>query len=440
MMRNETAIPAALVELAATGNRRKFLEDFLRTLRRNSPHLSDPPGDPGKQGPKGRNANAGGRKQARQPNSNRIERMKTMRQQDANTRTGADAGGQKAQTVHARGNNAMNATKTKTIHTGSRRAAGITGILALAGGLFAASPALADITNTATVNGLFGGNPVTATSSTINVPVATPDHNLDIAKSVFAVATQAAGTNASATDGGDTIVYRYTVTNSGNVTETNVVINDAGPTFDGVAGTGSFTSGPSEVAGGSGTAASLAPGQTVIFEATYTLSDADAYRGAGAADPANSVVNNATADSDSFTMLVAEQATATTGIVPVASLSLVKNFSFSVDGGTAAAADVGDVIAYTYTVANTGNVPVSTIYISDAHETGDPHASTFDSSAFAGPLGTGVGDWDIAVTTPATFGANVDDGADGTYETIGVGSTVQFTYYHEVTQAEFDAQ
>ncbi|MEZ5801494.1 MAG: hypothetical protein R3D29_14810 [Nitratireductor sp.] len=115
----------------------------------------------------------------------------------------------------------------------------------------------------------------------------------------------------SATDGGDTHRISLYGHEPGNITETNVVINDAGPTFDGVAGTGSFTSGPTEVLGGSGTAASLAPGQTVIFEATYTLSDADAYRGAAAADPANSVVNNATADSDSFTMLVAEQATAT---------------------------------------------------------------------------------------------------------------------------------
>ncbi|MEZ5870927.1 MAG: hypothetical protein R3D32_03600 [Nitratireductor sp.] len=330
--------------------------------------------------------------------------------------------------------------KTTTIQTGSRRFMGIPGILALAGGLFAASPALADISNTATVNGTFGGNPVTATSSQVDVPVAAPDHNLDISKVVATAATQGSGTLATATDGGDTIVYRYTVTNAGNITETNIAIVDAGPTFDTVAGTGSFTSGPTEVVGGTGTAASLAPGQTVIFEATYTLSDADAYRGAAAADPANSVVNTATANSDDFTMLVAEQATATTGIVPVASLSLVKNYSFSVDGGTASSADVGDVIAYTYTVANTGNVPVSTIYISDAHETGDPHASTFDSSAFAGPLGTAVGDWNIAVTTPATFGANVDDGADGSYELIGVGSTIQFTYYHQVTQAEFDAQ
>ncbi|MFZ1814772.1 MAG: hypothetical protein WBO55_16125 [Rhizobiaceae bacterium] len=323
--------------------------------------------------------------------------------------------------------------------TRAARFAGVSGIAILTGLSFVA-PAYADISNTATVNGTFGLGSVTATSSQVDIPVATPDHNLDISKSVFAVATQNLGTNASATDGGDTIVYRFTVTNAGNITETNIVINESNPTFDGVAGTGSFTSGPTEVAGGSGTAASLAPGQTVVFEATYTLSNDDAYRGAGAADPANSVVNNATADSDDFTMLVAEQATATTGIIPVASLTVAKSYTWSVDNGTASEADVNDVVAYAYQVTNTGNVPVQNIYITDAHETGDAHASTFDSSAFLGPLGTAVGDWDIAVTTPATFGSNTDDGADGTYETLGIGSVITFTYYHQVTQAEFDAQ
>lgn len=429
-----TARPA-IAKQAQPALHREIHEDFHRTLRRNSPHLSDPPGDPGKRWPHGQDENAGGRKTTRQQNSNRIERTRQMPKQIQDRASGLDTNSETDQ--QTKGETTMIRTnKTALLSTTTR----IAGTLALITGMFAANPAFADISNTATVNGSFGGNPVTATSSQVDVPVATPDHNLDIAKAVFAAATQTSGTNASATDGGDTIVYRYTVTNSGNITETNVVINDAGPTFDGVAGTGSFTSGPTEVLGGSGTAASLAPGQTVIFEATYTLSDADAYRGAAAADPANSVVNNATADSDTFTMLVAEQATATTGIVPVASLSLVKNYSFTLDGGTASSADVGDVIAYTYSVTNTGNVPVSNIYISDTHEAGDPGAATFDSSAFAGPLGTSIGEWNIAVTTPASFGANSDDGADGTYETIGVGSTVQFTYYHEVTQAEFDAQ
>lgn len=302
-------------------------------------------------------------------------------------------------------------------------------------------PAYATIDNEATATGSFGGNPVTVTSSpTTQVPVATPSRDLDISKSVFAVATQGGGTSSAFTDGGDTIAYRVTVTNSGNITETNIVINETNPTFNGVAGTGSYVT-TEDAGAGTGTAAILAPGETVIFDVVYTLTDADAFNGAAAAAPATSVVNVADADSDDFDMSVdspGENASATTGIIPVPSLSIVKDFSFTTDPINVGLADVNDVIEYTYVVTNTGNVPISSVFISDDHENGDPGQATFDSST--GTLGTLPGEWQLAVDTAATFGSNSDTGTDGTYDTIGVGGAVQFTYTHTVTQAEFDAQ
>lgn len=301
----------------------------------------------------------------------------------------------------------------------------------------AVSPALADITNTATVNGTFNAATITDTSGPVNIPVTAPVRDLDIAKSVFTVASQNLGSNSSATDGGDTIIYRYTVTNPGNITETNIVVDDSVPTFDGVAGTGSFISDPTVV---SGSAASLAPGDTVIFESTYELTDADAYRAATAIDPTISVASSATANSDNYTMPGIDAAIVTTGVIPVASVAIAKNYSFQSDPSGNLTADVGDEILYSYQITNTGNVPVTEVYISDSHENGEAGAATFDSSGFAGPLGTAPGSWDIAVTTPDVLGVNLDDGADGSFERLGAGGVITFTYAHAVTQAEFDAQ
>ncbi|GAA1511806.1 DUF7507 domain-containing protein [Nocardioides humi] len=49
----------------------------------------------------------------------------------------------------------------------------------------------------------------------------------------------------------------------------------------------------------------------------------------------------------------------------LAALELVKTSALTTDGGTPGVADVGDVITYTFTVSNTGNVPVDDVSIDD---------------------------------------------------------------------------
>lgn len=84
---------------------------------------------------------------------------------------------------------------------------------------------------------------------------------------------------------GDTLTYTFTVTNTGTTTLTNVSPVDDGPMFDGVNGTGSLSAfSPAQ--------ATLTPGASQVFTASYVLTEADAERSAGKTD---NVTNTAAA-------------------------------------------------------------------------------------------------------------------------------------------------
>ena len=135
---------------------------------------------------------------------------------------------------------------------------------------------------------------------------------------------------------GEQITYTFVVSNTGNVTLTNVGVADALP------GLGTITPGP----------VTLAPGENQTFTATYQITLADLNAG--------SVVNTATAsgtppsgpavsDTDSET-ITAEQN---------AAISIHK----SANPGTYST--VGEQITYTFVVRNTGNVTLSNVSVND---------------------------------------------------------------------------
>jgi uncharacterized repeat protein (TIGR01451 family) len=240
--------------------------------------------------------------------------------------------------------------------------------------------------NTATAKGTPPvGAPVTSASSifTTTIPkIAT----LTTAKSAGAPTTNL-GAIATATDALDTITYTYTVTNTGNVTLSNLVPNDAGPKFNGVSGTGTLGA-------YTPTNATVAPGASQVFTATYVLSQADVNSAAGVT---NGVSNSATASGKAPDGLTATSgsSTATTTINKASSLSTVKAAGAPTiaAGAVNSLTDGNDTITYTYTVTNTGNVTLTSVAPID----GGPK--------FNGVSGTGT----LGAYTPAT--ANLAPGA-----------------------------
>ena len=285
-------------------------------------------------------------------------------------------------------------------------------------------PTYADISNTATASGTYAGNPVTSAPDTFDIPVVTANPSLSIAKSVGTPASTALGTNATITDGGDTIVYHYIITNNGNVTITGVTPVDAGPLFGNpqTAGAGSMSG--FTLTSGSTT---LLPGQVAEFDATYTLDALDVYRAAGIIVPAFAVNNSSTATGSPPTgpAITSPAGIATTTIAAGPLLSVSKVGVLDDTNGTVGGqAEVGETITYTYTVVNTGNVAISGIVINDTHELVLlPQIAFSEGGLIEGPLG---------------IPASTDGGVNGSWDVLQPGATVTFTYVHTVTQAEVD--
>lgn len=129
-----------------------------------------------------------------------------------------------------------------------------------------------DIDNTATVNATAGSSPVTASASAATA--ITPSSHLTVKKS------------ASVTTGvrpGDIITYTYVVTNDGTQTITGITLTDAhdGSGAPPVPGNEHLTSDlqatgdSTDVTASDGVWSVLAPGDSVTFTATYTVTQTD---------------------------------------------------------------------------------------------------------------------------------------------------------------------
>jgi Domain of unknown function DUF11 len=91
---------------------------------------------------------------------------------------------------------------------------------------------------------------------------------------------------------------------------------------------------------------------------------------------------------------------------------------------------VGQTVTYTYTIKNTGNVPVTSVQVKDMH--GTPAVQIAVG-------GTGIKNESLSIPGPLGIAASPDTTAnDGIWSTLAPGATAQFIYIHTVTQAEID--
>lgn len=196
------------------------------------------------------------------------------------------------------------------------------------------APALAAIVNSVSVTGTADGVTVTSTTST-EVRVVPANPRLALLKT---------GAFNDGGDGrpdpGDIIAYRFTVTNTGNVSLRNIQISDPLVPVSG------------------GPLSRLEPGQsdTTTFTATYAITRADIDRGA--------VANTASvsAEAPDGTPVSAVDGD-TTALVASSGLTLAK--AGILDDGGDGRADAGDTILYQFVVTNTGPTTLSDVRVSD---------------------------------------------------------------------------
>ncbi|MFT5137821.1 MAG: putative repeat protein (TIGR01451 family), partial [Arenicella sp.] len=206
------------------------------------------------------------------------------------------------------------------------------------------------VTNSATATDANGVTDISGTANDNDTPTVT---STEAAAATIALVKTASVGGAGAV--GDVITYTFAVTNTGNVTLTDIVVTDPN--------TGVTIAGSPIV--------SLAPGASdSTVTATYTITQADIDTG--------SVTNSATAtDANGVTDISGtandnDTPTVTSTEAAAAAIALVKTASV---GGTGA---VGDVITYTFTVENTGNATLTNAVVTDVKLdsiTGSPIAS-----------------------------------------------------------------
>lgn len=186
------------------------------------------------------------------------------------------------------------------------------------------------------------GGEVTSPEDTTSTDTVTRAPGLSIEKSAEITTDDGQSDKA---DEGDVITYTFEVTNTGNVTMANVRVEDALP--------GLSPTSPLQVA-------TLAPDADATFTATYTVTQADVDAGepvhnsavATGSGPAGAPTTSAPDTTDT------DVADAETG------LAMDKTAVLDDTNGNGSA-DRGEVIAYSFTVENTGNVTLTGVSVTD---------------------------------------------------------------------------
>ena len=216
------------------------------------------------------------------------------------------------------------------------------------------------VSNTATVSGSVGATTVTATSGDVITNIARSP-SIDVTKVASITDVDGDGENSV----GDIIVYTITISNTGNITLTNFSVVDTLKAIQ-TSDTLSLNASPT-----SSDPASLAPGGTKIFTASFTLTQNAVDKG-GVANSAFVSANNV--DANLFVNDISDNGddgdgnsvddTTNTLISADPKLEVVKTVvNNDVDGDGVVSA--GDILTYTVVVSNTGNITLQAIYLDE---------------------------------------------------------------------------
>ncbi|MCF6226470.1 MAG: IPTL-CTERM sorting domain-containing protein [Xanthomonadales bacterium] len=187
------------------------------------------------------------------------------------------------------------------------------------------------LANGATVGGT--GQPNEVTSPVVDLPVC---------RIVPALSTVKALTNNADEDGSltttenDTLTYTVTVTNTGNIALTNVVVTDPmiTPTTN--------------------SCATVAVGATCVLIGTYVVTAGDVTTG--------SISNTGTGDSDETPP---DNDILITPVVGTPALNTVKAMTGNADEDGSTSITENDTLTFTITVTNTGNIPLTNVVVTD---------------------------------------------------------------------------
>lgn len=221
----------------------------------------------------------------------------------------------------------------------------------------------------------------------------------------FALAKSA---SVSSVSGPGTITYSITVENTGNQTLNGLTISDS-LNLNGSPRT--LTSGPTYVSGDTNGNGQINTTETWVYTATYVVTQADI-------DAGGTFSNTVTFDTAQTSP--STSAPATTTITQSPALSIVKSGIITTDGGAPGEADAGDVVTYTYTVANTGNVTIANVTVGDSHN------------------GSGAPPVPGSETGVLVIGGSTDAAQNGSWDTLRPGDQIQFTATYTVTQQDVD--
>ena len=222
----------------------------------------------------------------------------------------------------------------------------------------------------------------------------------DVASFTISKAVDAANISAPVT-----LTFTITVANTGNIPLTAPAISDALAQ----GGALTLTSGPTLSSGDAAPLGTLDVGETWIYTATYAVTQANVDNGAN-------ITNSATFDTAETSPLASN--TTTTTITQSPALTMDKT------ADTAGPVSAANIINYTYTARNSGNITISAVTVADV----------FNGYGIAPVPGSETLSLDVA-----PFGDSTDGTAgDSIWDVLAPGDEVSFTATYTVVQQDVD--